>query len=460
MSEPTAKPKRAGSRKSLNAANLESLGAGSLADLLMQVAGDYPAVKRLLRLELAGRVGASDLAAEIVKRLDLIEESRARVHWRRYKEFVRDLDMHRAAIAGRLAELDPALALSLLVRLVGLQGAINERANDAKGEIEAVLRTAVEDAARVAPLIKLADPRLGDQLLDLVSRSGSGLATELLDAAGPSLSAEAVASLRHKLEMTMTARKRPNSGLIAAAQRLADMAGDVDAYIGYFTPSQMVLPPIGARIALRLLRAGRLAEARQALERSTPRSAASGPLTFKPVDGGEWDETMIALLDAEGDAAGAQAARWESFEATLSPARLRDYLKRLPDFDDVEAEEKAFAYARARADLHKALEFLVSWPALGQAADLILQRRSELRGEDEALFAPAAQVLAERYPAAAALLLRAMILDIVRSGRTEDYKTAQRYLQEAASLAPGLTDADIESHESFAGRIAQFRRWS
>jgi hypothetical protein len=458
VTDTTAKPKRTGSRKALNAANLEALGAARLAGMLMEVGADYPAVKRLLRLELAGEVGAAELAAEIAKRLDFIEESRARVHWRRYKEFVRDLDLHRRAIAGRLAELDPTLALSLLVRFVGLQPGIMERANDAKGEIEAVLWAAVSDAAEVAPRVLLGDPRLPDQLFDLIVRSGAGLATELLEAVGPSLSAEAIASLRHNLEMAMTARRRPNSGLIAAAQTLADLAGDVDAYIAYFSPSQSVLPPIGARIARRLLKAGRLAEARAALERSTPRSAGPGPLTFAPIDGGEWDDAMIDLLEAEGDAAGAQAARWESFQATLSTTRLRDYLKRLADFDDVEAEEKAVAYAVSRPDLHTGLSFLIAWRALGTASALVLKRRTELRGDDQDLLAPAAQALAERYPAAATLLLRAMILDIVRTGRTEDYKAAQRYLQDAAALGPALDGDDIESHESFAGRIA--RRWA
>ena len=458
MSDETPKPKRTGSRKALNAANLENLRAERLAEMLMEVGADYPAVKRMLRLELAGEVGAAELAAEIGKRLDYIEDSRARVHWRRYKEFVRDLELHRRAIAGKLAELDPMVALSMLVRFVGLQPGIMDRANDAKGEIEAVLWTAVEDAGRVAPRVLLGDPRLPDQLFDLVTKTGAGLATELLEAVGPSLPAEAVASLRHNLEMEMTARRRPNSGLIAAAQVLADLAGDVDAYLAHFNPLQTVLPPIGAKIARRLLKVGRLEEARGALEHSTPRSTRPGPLTLAPIDGGEWDEAMIELLEAEGDAAGAQAARWESFQATLSPSRLREYLKRLKDFDDVEAEEKAVAYAAARPDLHTGLSFLIAWRALGAASTLILKRRTELRGEDQELLAPAAQALAERYPAAATLALRAMILDIIRSGRTEDYKIAQRHLADAASLAPALAGDGIESHDTFAARIV--RRWA
>ena len=45
-------------------------------------------------------------------------------------------------------------------------------------------------------------------------------------------------------------------------------------------------------------------------------------------------------------AAEAQADRWSCFERSLSILHLRAYLKRLPDFDDVEAEGRALDYAQ------------------------------------------------------------------------------------------------------------------
>ena len=44
--------------KALNAANLKALGAERLAALLLEVADDHPAAKRLVRLELAGAASA------------------------------------------------------------------------------------------------------------------------------------------------------------------------------------------------------------------------------------------------------------------------------------------------------------------------------------------------------------------------------------------------------------------
>ena len=56
----------ASGKKVLSQANLASLGADRLAELLMETAG--PALKRRLRMELAAEVGAADLAFELDKR--------------------------------------------------------------------------------------------------------------------------------------------------------------------------------------------------------------------------------------------------------------------------------------------------------------------------------------------------------------------------------------------------------
>jgi hypothetical protein len=53
--------------------------------------------------------------------------------------------------------------------------------------------------------------------------------------------------------------------------------------------------------------------------------------------------------------------------AILEPSA--GYLKRLPDFDDAEAEKKALDYAQQSRSLLQALAFLVSWPALDRAAE-------------------------------------------------------------------------------------------
>jgi len=463
---PLATVKRTGSRKTLTTANLAALGAERLADLLIDVAEGHAQIKRRLRLELAGEVGPGDLVAELAKRIDSIDDSRARIHWRKHKEFVRELDMVRGLIAGRLTALDPALALPLMIGFVDLAEGVFSRTPDAKGEVEAVFQAAVDDVAAIAPLAK-SDPRIvADQLFDLLLNGRAGLSTRVLHNALPALNVSAVAALRARVETTMASQKRVSATLKTAVQVLADAQGDVDGYVAQFTASQAVLPPIGAQIARRLLAAGRLDEALAALDRATPGSFVQlvGTVLGRPSLPGpgalDWEETYIAVLEARGQGDLAQDMRWAGFERGLSAQRLRDHLKRLPDFDDVEAEDRALAHAEDFHDLHAALDFLIQWPAWDRAARLVLRRSGELDGDRPELLEPAARAIEGRHPLAATLLLRALVLDTARYARTTRYKDAQRQLLEASSLAPAIADwAGHEDADAFAARVAGFRRW-
>ena len=447
--------KKAGARKALNAANLAKLGPERLAALLMEVAESGAAIKRRLKLELAGEAGGGVLAAEIARRIDAIDDSRARINWRKYKEFVRDLDAHRLAIAGRLAELDADLALDLIVRLVGLSASLATRIKDTKGELAEVFSEAVTDAAEIAPRAALVDLSvLADRLFEIVRYAPAGLALPLLRAVSPALHGDALLDLRKRLETVARGRGAPRAWR-TAAQILADAQGDADGFIALFSSSEAVLPPVGAQIARRLLGAGRLEEARQALDRSTPDRAAAG-------DPGamDWTQVRIEILEGLGDAAGAQAARWTSFERDLDPGALRAYLRRLPEFDDVEAEDRAMDLALGHRDAHAALAFLLDWPKPDLAARLVADRGDQLSGARWELLERGVRALEGRYPLAATLLLRAMIWDVVRHADTERYALAKRWMLEAASLAVVLSDdGGYESHEAFAERVARMRRW-
>src|SRR5690606_39696764 len=66
----------------------------------------------------------------------------------------------------------------------------------------------------------------------------------------------------------------------------------------------------------------------------------------------------------------------------LSGEHLRAYLKRLPDFEDIGAEERAMAHAMAYPSLLHALQFFLDWPALDRAAELLEARHDEIRSEE------------------------------------------------------------------------------
>jgi hypothetical protein len=215
-----------------------------------------------------------------------------------------------------------------------------------------------------------------------------------------------------------------------ALQQIADALGDVDGYIEQFDKRARRMPAVAASIARRLLDARRPQEAWSALEAVEARHRNPAPW--------EWEEARVDVLEALDRPEEAQAFRWQRFLATLNAAHLRAFLKKLPDFDDFEAEQRALAHALAFADVHQALGFLVTWPALQQASELVLSRTQALNGDLYELLSPAAEALDARYPLAATLLRRTMIGFTLGAARSSRYKHAARHLRECRAAASGL----------------------
>jgi hypothetical protein len=231
-----------------------------------------------------------------------------------------------------------------------------------------------------------------------------------------------------------------------ALQAIADAQGDVDGYIAQYDAAVRKVPNIAAGIARRLLAAGRIDEAWQTLE------AADQRRDGRPRD--QWDDARIEVLDARGRGDEAQAARWSCFERALSVRHLRDYLKRLPDFEDFDAEQRALAYAERYRDPLHAVWFLVSWPALDHAARMVVQRAAELDGNGYEALTPAAEALAGKYPLAATLTLRAMIDFTLKQARSSRYGHAARHLRECAGLAAAIAEyGAFETHDAYVARL-------
>jgi hypothetical protein len=133
---------------------------------------------------------------------------------------------------------------------------------------------------------------------------------------------------------------------------------------------------------------------------------------------------------------------------------LREYLKRLPDFDDFDAEQRALAHAEKYVDLLQAVSFLISWPSLDRAARVVTQRAKELNGDHYDIITPAVDSLMGKYPLAATLLLRSMIDFTLIQARFSRYGHAARHLRTCESLAPAIADfAGFETHEDFVARL-------
>ncbi len=115
-------------------------------------------------------------------------------------------------------------------------------------------------------------------------------------------------------------------------QQIADALGDVDLYIAQHAEHTHIIPTVATEIGRRMVSAGRAEEALRTLD-----NAQIGERYQVPYD---WQATRADALEMLGRGEEAQQFRWQCFEQSLNDGMLKEFVRRLPDFDDVEAEER------------------------------------------------------------------------------------------------------------------------
>ena len=461
------------SKSTLNAKNLETLGAERMAQLLIEISTGDAAAKRKLRLALAGAEGPKEAAREIAKRLTSIARARTFVNWQNRKPMVKDLETQRSAIMEQIAPHDSREALGLLWRFMGLATPVFERCDDSSGIVIDIFHRACTDLGEVAKAAGSEPEALARQVLDALHDNGFGQYDRLIVIMGPALGPEVVTHLKDLVEelgrtpvpvppkADWTAvgwgsggtryahemEERARQSMVGMALKdIADVEGDVDAFIAQYDPKTRKVPQIAAEIATHLLAAGRAEDALGFVDR-----AALDKNHFVPR---EWEDARIAVLEALDRQDEAQAFRWECFERGLSSEHLRDYLKRLPDFEDIEAEERAMAHAATHHNLLPPLGFFLEWPAPDHAARLLISRHKQINGDNYEFLVPAAEAVAERHPIAATVALRAMIDFTLNEARAKRYGYAAQHLATCADLARRIEDfAPIEPHATYVARL-------
>lgn len=428
-------------RTPLNARNLEGLGAEKLASLLLELSEGNGAAKRRLRLALAEGRSAEDAAQEVRKRLKTIERSSTFLDSARRKTLLTELEGHLATISGSICGDNPALALDLHWNLLELSEGIFDRCHDGNGAVGGffarVLEALPASLQAASPQPAATAERLVDALQDC---NGYGQLDQAVAVLAEALGRDGLEAVR---------RECAERGVPAGAPVLlavADALGDVESFVAAFDTQALQRPATAAAVANRLLKAGRAEEAL---------AVATGARRAGPQGLGDVLSTpQIAALEALGRGEEAQALRWQCFLAELSASRLRDYLQRLPDFEDLEAEEKALDLVQAHPHHHGALRFLLAWPHHRRAAALVLSQLTVWDGEAFELYGPAAEQLEADHPLAATALLRAMVTFALETGRARRYRYAAQHLRHCAELADridswnplpphGLYDAEL-----------------
>jgi tetratricopeptide (TPR) repeat protein len=463
------------SKKALNQSNLEKLGAEQLASLVMDLVQGSAALQRRARMELSAAQGPREVAADLRKRFASLRRATSFVGWRKQRALVKDLETLLGMIETSLAPQDPDEAFELLWSFLQLAPSIHERTDDSNGAIGSVMSDAVDLIAGLAPRISKDRTALAERVLEAVAEAGYGEFDGIIPATAEALGPE---GLEHLKSITQTWAEAPPTeheleqyqgyGLMSSAEDsvrrnkqvtrsiiladVADAQGDVDAYMARYSAEQLTYGTIAPDVARRLLDAGRVDEAFDIVTRARAAEDGTSFRMFRY----DLDAVFEECLERQGKTDELKAHLWTTFEQTLSAPCLRKYLKLLPDFDDIEAEQAALDVAEACPHLGAAISFLVDWPSHDRAARVVLARAEELDGNSYDTLTTAADALESGHPLAATLMRRAMILDTLTGGKSKRYRHAARHLAECQPCDAAIEDyGDHPSHTQFLEGLKQ-----
>jgi hypothetical protein len=441
---------------------LAELGPHKLAELLIaQTAGNGP-LKQAIDLAISAKEGSTVLEATVRERLAGFASSRSMPSYERGREIIAELDELRVIIVENLGAENPQPALDLLWQFIELHPSILELVDDSSGRVGDLFATACYDLGPLAERASIDTDELVALVFQKITDNHHGIFDDLISNLNNALGKDGRAKLR---ELLLQRRKQyltndkiaanaggrydfTLGGLSLALRKIAEIESDIDAFIDTYQGRDLTNPHFASEIALQLLRADRAAEALSYLDRAPPSEQKRhfGEL--------EWSDARIAVLEALKRVDEAQALRLTFFQVHLSATHLRDYLRRLPDFEDFEAEQRALDHVGEHPNVHAALSFFVGWPAHERTVQLVLSRIKEIDGDRYELLDPAASLIEGKYPLAAVLLRRALIEVTLRKGRVTRYKHAARHVREIDSLNSQIRDyGNFETHDQFMARL-------
>ena len=445
-----AKQKRA----KLDKNGLTTLGIDKLIEILLEEAGANKALKARLQTALAGESSPEEMARLIDKRLDLQEQAKTRISSARAKDLAVEFSGLVRNIFSELGSVDGAAAGERILRFLSLRFRISARLvndsarlwkvfDDAEGNaVQLIHGLTVEQQAELVPSIeKLRRRDRYGEHTGFHRQLAKGLAASAADLWKATLS-EVVAKEPAKL------------GALDILQLIALNTDDVDGYLA-LEQTKAENRRDTLVVARMLHQAGRHAEALEWIRIRPPQMRLLMVQGIVANVGPEYEARERRLLEADileslKRRSDAQEVRWKEFAETFDPEVLKLYLSKLDDFAEFEELDKALAVVTSGDDIYSALEFLVSWPRLDLAADLVLRHAARWDGRHDDVLAPAAEALSDHNPLASTLLYRELVTYILKRGLGDAYDDGASHLIQLARIAPQLPqDLSIKSHGAF-----------
>jgi len=461
------------SQNTLNRPKLIALGAGKLADLLINFAQKDGVQEHSLWVELLETTNTTSVVQEIRKRIQSFRCSSPHFVRRQGPEVALELWGLVHLTEARVAPGHPDLAFELLWELPRLIPHIYTDIDDSHEKIDRALAGAMEAISRLASRLTLDSQTLAERVFEGLRDNEYGQFDGAIPALSDALGTNSASSLRCMIksflgsplrsvdlkrygflgdlnkqsEMALEYRSR---SMNIALQQLADLQGDVDAYTARYTTDELTGYKVAANVAERLLNSNRPTEALLIVERA---QASDPNIGFR---GRRLDGLQVSCLDALERHEEATALLWEQFLVTLNPEPLREHISRLPNSDRDAVKERAKSHAMADTRILEALSFFYFWPDFRSAAELIEERYFEIAYPPHHTFILLAEELKQDHPLAATLLLRVVILDILDNNRAEQYQLAAKLLVNCGSLEYQISE--FKGHLNQSEYVAALRK--
>ena len=450
-------------KTTLNAKNLEGLGAPRLSELVLELAEGNAAAKRRARAELCLAAGPNEAAKFISKRLAAIRGVESDLDRDQDIILGKELEGYRRMISERIGVQFPEIGLELVLQLIDLAPFVSYRQNHWDGLSEKVFQAAAHDLRDIAIAAETDHKALADHALRIILDDSGQNFRLLAVTLGPALGKGGLERLKTRLKTIKEKEAEKICGYtfreylfkqqIAAGLRgIAFFQRDVAAFIRHFSKHDHALPEIVAELAERLIEADRAKDALKLLDAINQK--------LDPVDFAHSarSEIKIRALDKLGRQKEAQDERLAIYREIFSARMLREYLKRLPEFEDIEAEERELDFAMNSNRPLSAFRLLLEWPDYDRAAKLVLSPEIE----DVAFLNDVPDhLLAEfelRHPLAATLIYRCAIAEKLMRGGQGGVQVAAKLLLNCDRLAPLIEDFDeYDSHDEYLNDLRSLR---
>ena len=448
----------------LSIEKLAELPAIKLAQLVLDEAERNAGFRRQVKAALAAKSGPEGIAKLIDRRLSGLERAKSFIEWDKARAFRDDLQSLTDTIEAELAPAAPDMAIDRFIRFIATHEHVFERVDDSSGHVQDVYYLAIISAGKLTAQLSASEAALmPDKIMARLGETTHGYLADLAKAVAPHLPQSTLAQWDTDLNATIKERKAEEAKLSTdrwhysmtsqwsdMRQTIAEARGDIDLLIALESAKKPHLQDVQG-IAERLLSVGRATEALDWVRK--PGSRAKGQddeLSPRKI------QLEARILEALDDKPAAQALRWQCFENRLSADILREYLKMLPDFDDIDAETQALKLGLAHPVPETALRFYLDWPRLDLAAQVILQHYSNWDGSHWHSLPKTAGTLEHEHPAAATILYRALLDDILKSARSKAYGHGAKYLGKLtllAETADPLLPKEVMGHEAYLSEL-------